>query len=326
MSELPWIYVSKGRGWMARGVLNRRRMNKPSCLVAVCLSIPTIVLAQPAPTFQAGKAEDVKDVKEVTWVAKGEAGLLSTTGNSRSTTITAGGSASRKDKDNKFEATLAAAYARATTRTANDANNDGTIAANELSDTRTTAVKNAAVKLRYDRYLTELDSFYVAALGAIDKPAGKTFQGGGQLGYSRSLYKDDDQQVLSELGYDLSYLSLESGASTTIHSGRAFVGYKNQLKKDTALEASAEGLFNANTLTFGMRQASAFQATRLNGLVSITTALSTKISLSASFTAKYDNFPAPLAAIGPLPFAAGFEPSSEKLDTITKVSLIVNFL
>ena len=287
-----------------------------------------VALAQPAPAtaYEKGKIDDVKDVKEVTWTAKAEAGLLESTGNSSTTTVTAAADATRKDKDNKFEASFVAAYARARTRVATDVNGNGTISQDELTETTATSAKNGALKLRYDRYFTPDDSVYVAALGAIDQPAGKDFQGGGQVGYSRSIYKDDDQQLLAELGYDLSYLKLAAGSSVIVHSARAFAGYKNKLTKDTAVEASAEGLFNVNSVTYGMREAGAFGATRFNGMVALTTALSTKISFAASFTAKYDAFPAPLAKIGSLPFEAGFEPIADNLDTITKLSLIVKFL
>jgi hypothetical protein len=282
--------------------------------------------ADPDPKFEMGKRDDVKDVNAAVWTAKGEAGLVATTGNSQTTTISAGANVTRKDKDNKLDAAMTATFARATTRTATDGNGDGAISADELSSTTATSAENAALKLRYDRYFTELDSLYVAALGAIDHPAGKEFQGGGQIGYSRSLYKSEAHQALAELGYDLSYLRLTAGDSTTIHSLRAFVGYKAKLRTETALEVSLEGLFNANTLHFGDRRAAAFKDSRLNALIGITTSLSTKLSLNASFAAKFDNFPAPLAKIGGLPFAPGFEPSADRLDTITKVSLIVKFL
>lgn len=292
--------------------------------VAAIALVSSTAIAQP--TYEKGKADDVKDVKAVEWTAKGEASLMTSTGNSRTTTASVGANATRKDKDNKFDAAFVAAYARATTRTATDTNGNGAIDAGELSTTKATSAKNMALKLRYDRYLSTLDALYVAALGAIDQPAGKEFQGGGQIGYSRGLYKSDCHEVLAEVGYDLSYLRLSAGSSATIHSGRAFVGYKGKLKEDTSLEASAEGLFNGNRVTFGAREAGAFGATRLNGMVGVTTALSTKLSLTASFTAKYDNFPAPLDKVGALPFAAGFAPSADKLDTVTKVSLIVKFL
>ena len=127
-------------------------------------------------------------------------------------------------------------------------------------------------------------------------------------------------------GYDLTYVKLSAGSSSTIHSARAFVGYKGKVTDDTALEASLEALLNGNEVKYGMRTASAFEATRLIGNASATTALSTKISLAASFTIKYDHFPAPLPKIGSLPFSAGFEPAADTTDTITKVSLIVKFL
>ncbi len=283
--------------------------------------------AQPAPTFEKkGDVKDVKDVNEVDWTAKAEAGVVASTGNSSVTTLTIGADASRKDKDNKLDLTFAAAYARATTRLATDANGDGTIDQTELSEKTATSAKNAAAKLRYDRYLTAENSLYVAALAAVDVPAGKDFAGGAQAGYSRALYKEKEQEVLAELGYDLTYVKLSAGSSSTIHSARAFAGYKGKLTDDTAAEASLEALFNGNEVKYGMRTASAFEATRLVGIASFTTALSTKISLAASFTLKYDHFPAPLPKIGDLPFAAGFEPAADTTDTITKLSLIVKFL
>jgi len=296
------------------------------CIVAVSLAIGPCAFAQPDPTFEMGKRDDVKEVKDVEWTAKGEAGLVATTGNSQTTTITAGANVTRKTKDTKLDGVVTGTFARATTRTASDADGDGAISADELSSVTATSAENAATKLRFDRYVSELDSVYVAALAAIDRPAGKQFQGGGQLGYSRSLYKTADQQALAELGYDLSYLRLTAGASTAIQSLRAFVGYKGKLRTETAMEASVEGLFNVNTLTFGARKARPFNDARVNATIGVTTSLSSTLSLSASFLAKVDNFPAPLGKIGDLPFAPGFAPVADKLDTITKISLIIKFL
>ncbi len=307
-------------------------MNQHASLAAVVAAVVVAVVAVPSraraeePKFTMGKLDDIKDVKEVVWTAKGEAGLVATTGNSQTTTITVGGNVTRKDVSNKFDGVLVGTFARATTRVATDLDGDAAIGPDELSDTTATSAENAALKLRYDRYLTELDSLYIAALGAIDRPAGKKFQGGGQVGYSRSLYKTERHEALAELGYDLSYLRLEAGDSTSIHSVRGFAGYKGKIKAETAIEASLEALFNANTLTFGEREAGPFRDGRFNGMVGVTTSLSSKLSLSASFAFKFDNFPAPLAKIGDLPFEPGFEPASDRLDTITKISLIVKIL
>ncbi|HET9622239.1 MAG TPA: DUF481 domain-containing protein [Kofleriaceae bacterium] len=278
------------------------------------------------PTFVLGNKGDIKDVKDVQWTAKGEAGLVSTTGNSKTTTVTAGLNLTRKDKDNKFDAALNGAFARSTVRIAADDNGNGAIDNGELHTATSNTAEDATLKLRYDRYITELNAFYVTGVAATDRPAGKDFVGGGQAGYSRGVYKDDTHEVLAEIGYDLSYLRLSDETSTTIHSLRAFLGYKAKFEKTATVDASVEGLFNGNTVTIGNERAKAFKDTRLNANLAVTASLSAKLSLAASFTAKFDNVPAPLAQIGDLPFAADFAPTADKLDTITKVSLIVKFL
>jgi hypothetical protein len=278
------------------------------------------------PTFVLGDKTEIKDVKDAVWTATGEAGLVSSTGNSKTTTVSAGLNATRKDKDNKFDAALTGTFARSTIRIAQDVNGNGAIDNGELQSNSTNSAENAILKLRYDRYITELDAFYVTAVGATDRPAGKDFVGGGQAGYSRGVYKTDANEVLAEIGYDLSYLRLSDKTSTTIHSVRVFAGYKGKLNKVASLEASFEALFNANRVTIGNDSAGAFKDTRFNGNVALTASLSSKLTLAASFTAKFDNVPAPLAQIGDIPFAADFAPTADKLDTITKVSLIVKFL
>lgn len=292
---------------------------RPSIVVTLALAIPSTSRAQPA-------EEDKAKPEETEWTAKGEAGLVASTGNARMVTVTGSANALRKDEHNKVELTATGTYARATTRTATDADGDGAIAANELDEATSVSAENAAVKLRYDRYLTAMDAVFAAGLAGFDTPAGKDFTGGLQVGYSRALYKQENHEALAELGYDLTYVSLTAGDTQTIHSARAFVGYKGKIKKETALEASAEGIFNGNKVTYGTREASAFEAARLTSMVGVTTALSGKLSLNASFTVKYDNFPAPLGAIGGVPFAPGFEPTAEELDTITKISVIMKFL
>ena len=297
-------------------------------VVALVLLPTALARAQPAPapSFEKkGDVADVKDVKAVTWTATGEAGVVSTTGNSRTTTLTASANATRKDKDNKLDLTVTGTYARATTRIAADTNGDGLIEPDELTSQTATSAKNAAGKLRYDRYLTAQNSLYIAALAGFDDPAGKAFVGGGQIGYSRALYDSKRQQLLGEVGYDLSYIKLSAGSSTTVHSGRLFAGYQVTVR-ETQLTASVEALINGNRITYGTRSAGAFDGTRVVGIVGATTALSTKLSLNVSFTMKYDNFPAPLPEFGMTPFAPGFVPVADSLDTITKISLILKVL
>jgi len=268
---------SKTRSWWVAGLTG-------AALVLSGWMAGGTALAQPAdPTFELGKKDDVKDVKDVEWTAKGEAGLVSTTGNSKTTTVSTGLNAIRKDKDNKLEASLVGTFARATIRTVADANGNGVIDPDELHSNSTNSAEDAAFKLRYDRYLTELDALYVTGLIATDRPAGKNLIGGGQAGYSRGLYKTDAQEVLAEIGYDLSYLRLADDTSTTIHSVRVFAGYKAKLNKIASLDAAVEALFNANRITIGTENAGVFKDSRINGNIALTASLSSKLTLAASF-------------------------------------------
>lgn len=309
-----------------------QRLSSPrfvcTLLITAATSIASSAYAQapPDPTFALGDKKDLKDVKAVTWTVTANAGLIATTGNSQSTSISAGGEATRKDKDNKFDALVAATYAHGTTRIVEDENGDGVIEPNELNTIHTTAAENALAKLRYDRYLTDLNALYITAIAGFDKPAGKEFQGGGQIGYSRGLYHCHGIDVLGEVGYDVSYLKLYTDESTVIHSARVFGGYTHKIGKAAELSASLEALFNLNTVTIGTRDADAFHDVRLLGLIALTTSFTSKVSLSASFSVRYDEFPAPLAEIGMIPFEMGFVPVADTVDTVTKVSLIVKFL
>ena len=293
---------------------------------ALIIASTTRAYAQPPPTWEKGKREDIKGVEEVAWTGKAEAGLVSTTGNSQTLTMTASGNVTRKDHDNKLDLRVDGTFARATTRIATDLNANGVIDADELSTATATAAESMTAKLRYDRYLTEANALYAAALASVDRPAGKELLGGAQVGYSRGLYKSERHEVLGEVDYDLTYVRFVAADSVTIHSLRSFAGYKGKLNESTAAEASVEALFNLNTVTIGVREAGAFEDTRLNAIAGLTTTMSERLSLSASFTAKFDNVPPPLAVIGGVPFAPGFVPVADKLDTITKISLIVTFL
>lgn len=303
------------------------------CLAAALAG--AALLSAPAraadPKFEYKNGDDFKSQ----WKALVQAGFLMNTGNSNALSFSAGGMAAWSDGKNRLSLELGGAYAKATQITGDDINKSGTIDAGEIvrSDKTTTALWNA--KLRYDRFLTTNNILYIAALAFGNEPAGKTVAGGGQVGYARQLYKSDMHLLMLELGYDFSYERLTTYSATVpdlyIHSLRGFFGYGLTLTKDTALMADVEVLCNVNPLQGGPAYGGTgdnidpFQDTRVNGRVSLNTKLYKKISLRVGFTARYDNAPAPAATLG-MPYGAGFYPLSEKLDTLTDVSLIVTFL
>src|SRR5262245_54007493 len=201
------------------------------------------------PKFQYGKAEDVKDVKEVEWKAQAKAGLILTTGNSQTATATLSTSLSRKEKQNKFSFDAGFAYAKSSIFVVQDINMNGTIDNRmELQRVDSTTANQWYTRARYDRFFTEHNSAYVSANFSGDEVAGKDLDAGGQIGYSRQLYKDDKHESVAEIGYDLMYEKLAAQADANIiHSARIFLGHTSKLTSATSVFANFEVLFNLNT-------------------------------------------------------------------------------
>ncbi len=282
------------------------------------------------PAFEYGKHDDVKDVKKVEWKVSAQAGLLLTTGNSRSTTTSGSLTASRKEGNNKFQLDVNGAFARSTIIIATDVNGDMMVQPSEIHHAQVTTTKAYLVKARYDRFFTEHNSAFVTGRIGADFPAGKEHIGGGQLGYSRQIFKNVVHEVVAEAGYDFSYESyLAPGTEAlSIHSARLYAGYTGTLTKDTGVLLTVEALLNLNSEKnpTGGAEIGALDDTRVNAKTGLTTKLYKNISFRFTFTAKYDNAPAPAPTIGGIPYAMGFVPLADKLDTITEITLIVNFL
>lgn len=288
-------------------------------LIALALSIASTASAQ---TFTYGNSTDVKDVKAIDWTATAEAGLLVTTGNAKTTTGTVTATLGRVGPHDKLAASGSLAFARATTLIPIDANMNNLIDRGEITEATSNTANSWTTTVRYDRFLTELNSLYVSGNAAADPVAGKKLVGGGQAGYSRHLYKKDDKaDVVAEVGYDFSYEAPVSGNSVAIHSARGFLGYTGTLKTKNQIAASIEALTNLNHENTTPKPADAFVDTRVNAIASITSKLTDSISFSFSFTMKYDHHPAALPAFS-IPFAPGYEPVTHRMDTITKASLI----
>lgn len=299
----------------------------PALIVASLTTAVAIPAALAQPKFEYGKHDDVKDVKKTEWSASAEAGLVFTTGNARTTTITAGAKAERKQAKNKFSMAAAGTLARSSNLVADPDPTtppDMVLSAHEVKREDVTSAQSYQVKLRYDRFLSEFNSLFVAALGGADVVAGKDFAGGGQVGYARLLYKTERHEISAEIGYDFSYEDYVDAAadSVAIHSARGFLGYKGKLSEVTSLDGSVEVLENVNEQSDTV---AAFEDLRANVAASLSTKLSKSISFQFGVTSKFDNAPAPLSIAGytldPID-----PPSSLKLDTTTKASLIINFL
>jgi hypothetical protein len=204
-----------------------------------------------------------------------------------------------------------------------------------------TTINNWFSKGRYDRFFTTNNSGYASAQAAADRIAGKTFYGGGQVGYSRQLVNTPRNVLVAELGYDYSYERYVQQTGkvidpVSIQSARIFAGETLKLSAATGIGASVEALFNLNSegkainVDTHMPGVGAFKDTRINGKVSLTTNLHKQLSIAFGFTLRYDENPAPLPLPPGLPPGSMYDPTfvpfAEKVDTLTEASLIYTFL
>ncbi len=264
--------------------------------------------------------------------------MLITSGNSDSKNFTLGVNASRKEGNNKLALDGHLAYGSSDILVVGT---DPTTGATIVDRERVTSTNNWAAKGRYDRFLTSNNTLFVGALAAGDQVAGKSFFGGGDIGYSRQLFKNKWHIVVSELGYDFSYQRyVRAGLDPVeIHSARVLVGETLSLSKETGIIASAEGLFNLNRESKAVNASSndaslgvaAFKDTRINGKIGLTTSLWSSLSFGFTFTVRYDENPAPRPNPPNAPSTfAGYSPTSsfylaDKVDTLTEATLIYTF-
>ena len=191
---------------------------------------------------------------------------------------------------------------------------------------------NWFTKGRYDRFFTPNNSGYVSAQAAGDEVAGKTFYGGGQIGYSRQVYKSEMHLLVAELGYDLSYERYVQNPGTThdpvtVHSARIFAGETLTLTKATGITASVEALFNLNKEGSALQYPSGatgvdpFKDTRVNGKLGLTTTLYKRMSISFGFLAQVRSesgaAPHPVGLAAERGLRAGFVPFADRVDTQT---------
>jgi large conductance mechanosensitive channel len=344
----------------------------PECLETVplaakrcraCTSVLTVLalmlLAAPAsaqsnPTFTYGKPEEIKagspPPPPVEWKAMTKAGVSYTTGNSETTNGALALAISRKESGNRFSFDAAIAYGKSNVLVPHivavpdptDPTMMRTIMEIDGIERRpVTSTNNWQTKARYDRFFTTNNSGYASGLASADTVAGKSFAGGGQVGYSRQLIKNDVHLVVSELGYDLSherYVAQPSRvlAPVTIHSARAFASETMKMSASRGATASVEALFNLNregsalNIDTGTPGVPAFHDTRVIGKLGLTTTLFARLSAGFGFTVRYDQNPAPRPIPSGTPsgiaFAPGFQPFSDTIDTLVEATLIYTFI
>jgi hypothetical protein len=290
-------------------------------------------LAQANPKFEHIKKSDSE---KPVWKSSASAGFLLATGNANSYTINGGGSVARIDPKNKIALDVNVAYGSSTTPVFVDQNaNMVADNADEISSETKPTTQQWSTKLRYDRFFSTNNAGFASVLFGGNELSGKPFFGNVQIGYARNLYKSDRNEIFIEGGYDFTYEFYAypplpqdmQDKQLQIHSLRLFFGHNLKLTEDTVLFTGLEGLFNLNPLKapgFAEEQGP-FRDTRINFKTALNTKLYKSFSFRFSFTALFDNVPAPRALAG-ITLAPGFTPVSQKLDTLSEAALVVTFL
>jgi len=275
----------------------------------------------------------VEEVKTVVWKASASAGFSISTGNASVFTLSGGATASRNDGKNKIAFGIKGIYGLTDIAVVNDLNGNKVVDDNsELTNQNKTTAAFLLGNFRYDRFFTTNNSGYISLNAGLDLPASKRFFGGGQIGYARQLVKTQMHLLSGELGYDLNYTNYlipETPPATfaehvVLHSGRLYLGYVLTVGTHTSVEANVEALINFNVAHIGDRDVGVGEASRVNGQLAFTTKIWKPLSLRAASTLRYNNAPG-LTTL--FPFAPDFAGRyNQKLDTLTELQLVVNFI
>lgn len=306
--------------------------DRRALLGSIVLAATVTSSAAAQPKFQFEKPPE----KPSDWQVQAKGGLLVTSGNSQSRNANLGLTASHQTDGNKVSLEANVAYGRSNVLV--PVIDMGVVTGLERDPETTT--NQWKTRGRYDRFFTPNNSAYVLGQIGADRVAGKKLVGGGQVGYSRQLVKNDHHTTVAELGYDFSYESYLADPpvdAVAIHSARVFVGELWKLTPDTGLTGSVEALFNLNKekapdasdSTGATNEVKAFKDTRLAGKLGLTTTLYKNLSFGFSFGLLYDQNPAPRpvpASAKGAKYAPTFHPFANKVDTLTEATLVFTFL
>ena len=264
-------------------------------------------------------------------------GFLSTTGNSQALSLAAGANGSYQAHDNRVSLTAGIAYVRSWITFANDKNGDGAVGPGELSRSGQDTTRQFNVQGRYDRFFgQENNSVFASAHVLSDPPAGKALMLGGQLGYTRVVFKSPHQQTSFEVGGDYTHEKYVDPTLAAVEalSGRVFINHTVKVTDTAGGSVGVEALDNvaaeSTALNLdGRTGVRAGQDLRVNAVVAATAAVTKHVSLALSYTVKYDRVPAPLPGVTApvaVPFQEGYHPLARPFDTLLDASVLVTFL
>jgi len=223
------------------------------------------------------KVSKPADQKEATELKLSAGGLLAT-GNSRSFAATGSSVLRLRRQLNEYSASVAGNYGRSAPTPADDMQ---------------TSVSNIQGRVRYDRFLSEHWSLFVAQSGRKDRFQGLALRLNFDPGVAFYFFDEDKHRLWAELGYDYQYDIRENAALRAApadapidktegrHSARGFLGYENNINE----------ILRFNTGVEYIQSVQDGKNWRLNWDTGITSAISNSFSFATTFSLRYDNNP-----------------------------------
>lgn len=270
-------------------------------LVAGLLSAPAFAVDS---EFAGTEAPVEEPKKEPVSKLSAEFGTSFATGNAIYYTIAGAITASHEWDKNKLGAIGGVNLGAAKS----DADADGLLSQAERDAEYQDNVKRYFAEGRYDRFLSDKDSLYVLAGAFVDPFAGYDLRSHEQFGYSRRLIKNDDTELVGELGFDYAQENYTDEAIAggsepyqDVFAGRILVGISHKFNDNVSVTDTFEVYQNVVD----------FNDTRVLNTAALNAGLSTKLSLRLSHTLIFDNVP-----------VEGFV----KLDQTTMATLVANIL
>ena len=207
-----------------------------------------------------------------------------------------------------------------------------------------TTTNNWQTKARYDRFFTANNAGYASGQAAADRIAGKSFAGGGQIGYSRQLYKSDVHLCVSELGYDYSYERYVAQPDRTHRPGQhpfrpPFRGRDDEDFADQRRDRERRGALQPEPRIQGSRLRQRTTPDPGRGRVPRHPRRrqagphhdgagppERRLRLHAALRPESTAPPDPQRDPGRHPYAPGVQPFSDKVDTLAEATLIYTFI
>lgn len=165
-----------------------------------------------------------------------------------------------------------------------DLDADGLLNEDERAGPLVENARRAWLEAKYDRFVSDHDSFYVLAAALHDPFAGYDLRSHEQVGYARLFVKEELTEFKGEIGFDVAQEDYVDGIDPNyedVIAARVLLGFRHAFNENVGFSETFEVYENLID----------FDDVRLLNTVSFTSQLNGQLALKLSNTLIYDNVP-----------------------------------